>query len=76
MAIDYWQPAESKKAKGYFIRREHRGEVQLGDVYHARLEDAQKACDRLNAMLENAERRRKEKWKELHNDKFRKPKTF
>ena len=75
MAIDYWTPKESEKAKGYFIRREHRGEVTYGDVYHKRLEDAQNACNKLKEMIDNGERRRKENWKEIHHDKLREPKT-
>ena len=75
MSLDYWYPRKSEKAKGYFIRREHHDKIIYGDAFFKRLEDAQKACDKLNEMIDNGEKRRKENWKENHHDKFRKPKT-
>lgn len=75
MALNYWMPLESKKAKGYFIVRDVKDERRYGSVFHSRLEDAQKACDALNNMIDMGERRRKDNWKERKYEQLRNAET-
>ena len=78
MALEYWKPRKSEKAKGYFVVQDRKSKDDFvrkyGSVFYAKESDAIRQCEIRNELIEEViERNRKER-RYKNNGKVRRPK--